>query len=106
MKTYIKSATSAHAAGEILLECLTNWIGSGLFVDVLQLQRYPRQEWSDRCKEIYESQVYASVENFFTENFDGWYTDNIDDVAEAVWSKLEADPDFNLDLEESIEELS
>lgn len=100
MKKFIKASTTPQKAGEILLNCLTEYIGSGLAVDVLQLQKYPSDQWAQKTKELYKDQVDSNVYEFFEENFEGWFVDQADDIANAVWYKLENDPDFMLDMEE------
>ena len=100
MKKYIKTSTTPAQAGEILLNCLTEYIVSGLAVDVLQLQKYPSDQWTQKTKELYKAQVDSNVHEFFEENFAGWFVDQADDIANAVWYKLENDPDFMLDMEE------
>ena len=103
MKKYIQ-ASNFWNPSDILLQCLAEYIGSGLVIDYMQLQKYPKEEWVEQTKSIYKDEVYDAVYEFMEDNFEGWYVNKSDDIASQVWSYLLSDSDFMLDLEESLNE--
>lgn len=104
MKRYIQTSNTIQSSSDILLQCLAEYIGSGLVIDYSQLQKYPKEEWAEQTKSIYKDAVYDAVYEFMEDNFEGWYTDKSDDIASQVWNYLLSDPDFMLDLEQSLDE--
>ena len=107
MKRMIKAASEyqvSQSAKNDLFEGIAYSIMYGLSIDILQLKKYPVDQWHDACLKIYESQVKSSVHEILSENEFGVYIDNPGILADEIWWFIKNDENFIVDMDESLEE--